>query len=202
MIGLLRGKVEVILDDYIILDVGGIGFNVHVPLNQIALISNTGEDIKLYTHMSVREDAMTLYGFFSYDDLQLFKLLIGVSGVGPKYALGILSTFTPSDLRMAIMSNDAKTISKAPGIGLKSAQKIILELKDRISIEDVIHTSSRLNIDLQGDLLSENMQDALDALMALGYSATDSMRAVRNCDISGNDDVEMILKKALKIIKR
>jgi len=202
MIGFLRGNVGAVFDDYIIIDVGGVGFNVHIPYSTLVMINNCGEEIKLFTHMTVREDAMTLYGFLSYDELSIFKLLIGVSGVGPKYALGLLSTFSVSDIRLAIMANDAKTISKAPGIGIKSAQKIILELKDKIKLEDVIHTTGAVNISNNGDAMSESMQDALDALIALGYSTTESLRAVRSCDITEEDDVESILKKSLKLIKR
>lgn len=202
MIGYLKGNVGAILDDLLIIDVNGVGYNVYVPINQLAMINGCGDEIKLYTHMTVREDAMTLYGFMSYDDLKLFKLLIGVSGVGPKYALGLLSTFNVSDLRLAILANDAKTISKAPGIGLKSAQKIILELKDKISMEDVIHSHNNTNISIPSEGMSGDMEDAIDALVALGYSTTDALRAVRNCSAEESDDCEMIIKKALKIIKR
>lgn len=203
MIGFLRGEVDTILDDRIIIDVNGVGYNILMPSKQISLLPDIGNTIKLYTHLSVREDAMTLYGFLTLEDLSIFRMLIGVSGVGPKFALGVLSTFDASELRLAIMSMDAKTISKAPGIGLKSAQKIILELKDKISIEDVIFSNNNSDsFQVSKGPLSLAMEDASEALIALGYSATDSLRAVRECGANDKDDAETIIKKALKIMKR
>lgn len=205
MIGFLRGELDSFFDDRIILDVNGMGFNVFMPSSQIATFSRTGIEVKIYTYMSVREDAMNLYGFLTADDLNLFKMLIGVSGVGPKFALGLLSTFTANDLKMSILSMDSKTISKSPGIGIKSAQKIILELKDKISLDEVINNSLNINSasdKTQNATMTEAMQDAIDALIALGYSSTDSLRAVRECSQETEDDVELILKKALKHIKR
>lgn len=202
MIGFLRGEVASIYDGQAIIDVGGVGYNVLMPTSSIAVLPGLSNEVKVYTHLSVREDAMTLYGFLSADDLNLFKLLIGVSGVGPKFALGMLSAFSASEIKLAIMSMDHKTLSKAPGIGQKSAQKIILELKDKISIEDVIMTrATQIEVKNTG-ALTEAMQDAQEALVALGYSATDSLRAIRSCDIDENDDVEKILKMALKAMKR
>jgi len=201
MIGFLRGNVAAIFDDRIILDVGGVGFNVLMTSRHISQLSVDDSDVVVYTHMSVREDAMTLYGFLTSEDVSFFKMLIGVSGVGPKFALGLLSTFNVSDLRFAILSMDAKTISKSPGIGLKSAQKIILELKDKVSMDDVINS---FEVNTSGGNvapLNEAMAEAAEALQALGYSATDSMRAIRECGADDTDTVETILKKSLRKIK-
>ena len=202
MIGFLRGEIASISEDKIIIDVNGIGFNVYMPAGQISLLSGIGNEIKVYTYMNVREDAMTLYGFLNSDDLSFFKLLIGVSGVGPKFALGLLSTFNVNELRMAILSMDAKTISKSPGIGIKSAQKIILELKDKVQLKDIIKIETSDNYNCADAVMTEAMQDAVEALTTLGYSATDSLRAVRECGAGPDDDFDTVIKNALKLMKR
>ena len=202
MIGFLRGRVASVETGKAIIDVSGVGMNVLMPERALADLPGLDEEVKVYTHLSVREDAMTLYGFLTSDELSFFRMLIGVSGVGPKYALGILSCFTVSEIRLAVLSGDAKTISKAPGVGLKSAQKIILELKDKVSIEDVINVPVG-DVPVQGGSgLTDAMKDAQEALMALGYSATDSLRAIRSCGCGEDDDVEVVLKMALKAMKR
>lgn len=202
MIGFLRGKIATVDAGKAVIDVAGVGYNVLMPDRAIADLPGLDEEIKVYTHLSVREDAMTLYGFLTADDLSFFRMLIGVSGVGPKYALGILSCFTASEIRLAVLSADYKTISKAPGVGLKSAQKIVLELKDKVSIDDVLNASA-IEMTSQGGSvgLTDAMKDAQEALMALGYSATDSLRAVKACGCGEEEDVEVILKMALKAMK-
>ena len=202
MIGFLRGEIAAISDPQVVIDVGGVGYNVLMPSSSIEVLPGLSNEVKVYTHLSVREDAMTLYGFLTADDLNFFKLLIGVSGVGPKFALGLLSTFTTSELRLAVMSMDAKTLTKSPGIGLKSAQKIILELKDKVSIEEVIHGPAVATREGNSGGLTEEMKDAQEALVTLGYSATESLRAIRESGASEGDDVETILKRALKAMKR
>jgi len=149
----------------------------------------------------VREDAMQLYGFLSKDDMKIFTLLLSVNGVGPKAALGILSGITADELRFAVLSDDVKTLSKAPGIGKKTAQKMILELKDKLSLEDafeqkLLHEQTRAVSGMEG--AGNGMQEAIEALTALGYSAADAMRAVRQVKDVPEDDVEAILKAALK----
>lgn len=200
MIGFLRGEVAAVGTDIAVIDVGGVGYNVFMPASALCMLPPVGCETKVYTYLSVHEDAMTLFGFLNPDDLAFFKKLISVSGVGPKFALGALSTFSASDLKVAILSQDAKTISKAPGIGLKTAQKIILELKDKVSYEDVVSFNEKGDIGNKDTALSEAMQMATEALTALGYSATDSLRAVRNCKCNEDDDVEAILKQALRFM--
>lgn len=202
MIGFLRGTIDSIFDDRIIIDVNGVGYNVYMSATAIGAPLIIGDEIKVYTHMSVREDSMTLYGFLSAEELSFFKMLICVNGVGPKFALGLLSTFTTADLKVAILSMDAKTISKAPGIGLKSAQKIILELKDKVSFDDIIGKPALSEAASSQSELNENMQDAIDALCALGYSPSSALKAVRECADSKELDTEAIIKAALKIIAR
>ena len=157
--------------------------------------------MKVHTYFSVREDAMKLYGFRAKDDLQMFKLLLGVNGVGPKAALGVLAGITADELRFAILSDDVKTLSKAPGIGKKTAQKLILELKDKMKLEDafelkLVHEQERAAVGA-GEV-SDGRQEAVEALVALGYSSADALRAVRKVTDVSPDDVEGLLKAALK----
>ena len=144
---------------------------------------------------------MKLYGFRTKDDLQMFKLLLGVNGVGPKAALGVLAGITADELRFAILSDDVKTLSKAPGIGKKTAQKLILELKDKMKLEDAFelklaHEQERAVVGAGG--VSDGRQEAVEALVALGYSSADALRAVRKVTDVPPDDVEGLLKAALK----
>lgn len=199
MIGYLKGEVAGIYEDRIVLEVGGIGYNVIMPASSLDLIDGIGVSIKVYTYLAVREDAMLLYGFLTKDDLDFYKLLIQVNGVGPKGALAMLSVMTTDDLRFAILSDDAKKIGKAPGIGPKTAQRIIIDLKDKVNLEDAFEeklNNSKINED--GEAIGGARQEAVTALTALGYSQTDAYRAVRGADINLDDDVETILKKALK----
>ena len=134
MIGFVNGEIEEMYDDRVLIDCGFMGYNIFVCGNVIESCS-VGEEIKLYTYLNVREDAMHLFGFLTKDELKVFKLLITVNGIGPKGALAILTIMTPNDLRYAVMTEDSKLISKAPGVGAKTAQKVILELKDKLDIE-------------------------------------------------------------------
>ena len=136
MIAFLRGTVEDMTESSLVLDVHGVGYEVLVPGQLLSSISGTGQELKLYTYMQVREDAVVLFGFLTKDDLAMFKMLIGVNGVGPKAGLAILSALGADDLRFAVLSDDAKKIAKTPGIGAKTAQKIILELKDKLDLQD------------------------------------------------------------------
>ena len=138
MIAYVKGTVEYIEEDNVVIDVGGIGYNVKVSADTAARMPGVGEQTKLYTYMNVREDAVSLFGFFSRDDLAVFRQCITVSGIGPKGALAILSTLNADSLRFAILSGDAKAISKAPGIGIKTAERLILELRGKIRAEDTL----------------------------------------------------------------
>ncbi len=123
-------------EDRVVVEAGGIGYCVYTTGQTLDALPQTGEQIRLFTYLQVREDAMVLYGFLTKDELSVFKLLIGVSGIGPKGALGVLSVMTTDDLRFAVIGDDVKAISRAPGIGAKTAQRVILELKDKLSLED------------------------------------------------------------------
>lgn len=141
---------------------------------------------------------MQLYGFLTRDDLEVFQLLLNVNGIGPKAALGVLSGLSADDLRFAVLTDDAKTISKAPGIGGKTAQKIILELKDKLKLEDAFERKLEHNLTGKQKAASDARDEAVQALVALGYSSTDALHAVKTVDITDDMDVEAILKGALK----
>ena len=163
-----------------------------------------GQEVKLHTYFQVREDTMVLYGFFNKDDLQVFKLLLGVNGVGPKAAIGVLAGITADELRFAVLSDDVKTLSKAPGIGKKTAQKLILELKDKLNIEDMLehaaHGGDSEDLASGTDTASNTMQaEAVQALTALGYGSAESLRAVKKSSPECSS-VEDILKEALKFL--
>ena len=138
MFSYIKGTLEEYWEDTIVVESGGIGWNIHVPLSVLDRLPHVGEQIKVYTSFQVKEDSMTLYGFFSRQDLKMFNQLLGVTGIGPKAALGILSSLSPDDLRMAIIAEDSKAIAKAPGIGPKTAKRVILDLKDKISMDEVL----------------------------------------------------------------
>ena len=202
MIGFLKGTIEAIYEDRISIDVNGIGFNVYMPASQREMLSPRGSDIKVYTYMAVREDAMQLYGFTTADSLELFKMLIQVNGIGPKGALALLSAMSTDDLKFAIMSGDAKTISKAPGIGAKTAQRLIIDLKDRVSVRDMLDNYSVTNLSPDTTGLSQARSEAIEALTALGYSSSDAMKAVRQCGAEADADTETIIKLAFKQLTR
>lgn len=199
MYAYIKGIIEDITADKVVIEANNIGYNVYVPSGVIAAIGYTGREVKLYTYLSVKEDSFTLFGFLTKEDLELFKLLITVNGIGPKGAMGILGALSADNLRFAIMSGDSKAISKAPGIGAKTAQKIILELKDKLKIEDsaekgeiVGETGSSFGA--EGDIVNE----AALALTSLGYGQTEALKAIRMCDTDNIDTVEELIKAALK----
>ncbi|HCM91088.1 MAG TPA: Holliday junction branch migration protein RuvA [Lachnospiraceae bacterium] len=202
MIGFLRGKLEAIYDERIVIDVNGMGFNVSMPVRELELLEPMGSDVKVYTYLAVREDAMQLYGFITADSLELFKLLIQVNGIGPKGALALLSAMSVEDLRFAIMSGDVGTISKAPGIGAKTAQRLIIDLKDKVSVRDMLNTYSVNNMSAVPSEMNSARAEAIEALTALGYSSTDALRAVRESGADEAADTETIIKLAFKQLAR
>lgn len=198
MIRFIKGIVVDIEENFLILENHGIGYRIFTPASVLERYVRVGEEIKLHTYMNVREDAMLLYGFLTADDLRLFELLLGVSGVGPKAGLGILSVLSADDLRFAVLSDDAAAIAKAPGIGKKTAQKLILELKDKMSLEDAFEKKLAHGQELPEITGTDETSEAVMALTALGYASTDALRAVRAVDGHETMDVEALLKAALK----
>jgi Holliday junction DNA helicase RuvA len=199
MISYVRGELVAIEDDKVILDVNGVGFGIYMPTQSMTLLPTIGEEVRSHTYMNVREDAMQLFGFLTRDDLNVFKLVIGVSGIGPKGGLNILSQLSPDDLRFAVMANDAKTIAATPGIGKKTAEKLIIELKDKLSIEDVLNKTVEQDATTPTTNASNEIQaEAVQALVALGYGSTESMKAVKKVPLKEGTTVEEVLKLALK----
>lgn len=199
MYAYIKGELAEKNIDHIVVEAGGIGYLIYVPAQSIDYLPDEGDQIKVYTYLYIREDAMVLYGFLTKDDLEIFKMLITVSGIGPKGGLGILSTLSADDLRFAILSGDSKTISKAPGIGAKTAQRVIIDLKDKMSLEEAFEKKLDNNADgVQKTLNSSIKNDAVLALSALGYSSAESLKAVSKIDITDDMDVEDVLKLALK----
>lgn len=199
MIAFVHGIAADMTENSVIVETGGIGYEIYMTGESLSQLT-MGEKVKIHTYFQVREDAMQLYGFLKKDDLQMFKLLLGVNGVGPKAAMGVLSGITADELRFAVLSDDVKTLSKAPGIGKKTAQKLILELKDKLKLEDAFELKlahEQEKAEVSGDV-SDGRQEAVAALVALGYSSTDALRAVRKVTEVSPDDVEGLLKAALK----
>ena len=200
MISYIRGELIAIEEEKAIVDVSGVGFGIFMPGQAMNLLPPIGEEVKLHTYMYVREDAMQLFGFLTRDDLNVFKLVIGVSGIGPKGGLSILSHLSPDELRFAVMSHDVKAISGAPGIGKKTAEKLIIELKDKLSIEDVLERTVERDSHAISSTNNQIHTEAVQALVALGYGNTEALKAVKKVDTSEDMTVEDVLKQALKYI--
>lgn len=196
MIAYVKGVLAVVGQDSIIIDKGGIGININVPVSIISTLPSIGSEVKVFTYTYVREDAIALYGFMTMDDLDVFKLLINVNGVGTKTALGILSAITPNELRLAVISADYKTITKAPGIGKKTAERIVLELRDKVKM--VIEDDSYIAVDSGDVAKSDSVNIALEALVSLGFSYGEAAKAVKQVDNYEEMDDESLIKVALK----
>lgn len=197
MISYVKGPLVDIFEDTVVIEAGYIGLEIHVPLSVLERLPGIGAEVILYTYFQVREDGMCLYGFLNRQDLRMFRQLIGVSGIGPKGALGVLSAMSPDDLRVAIISGDAKAISKAPGVGVKTAQRIILDLKDKIDMADVLPAGFAAE---EGPEITAGgvAKEAIEALVALGYSAAEANRAVRKVEVTEDMTSEAVLKASLK----
>lgn len=201
MIAFIIGNVVELEENSVVLEHQGMGFFAYVP-SSVSNRLSYGEQIKLYTYMSVREDDISLYGFLSQDDLKTFRLLLNVNGIGPKAALGVLSALSADELRFAVLSDDVASISKAPGVGKKTAQKMILELKDKFHLEDAFEQKlSNKHMETVGsDTNQASVSEAVQALSALGYSSSEALRAVKQIDGKDHMTVEQILKAALKFL--
>ena len=198
MIGFVRGEIAYFEEDKVVLEVNGIGMNVYASSQTLSNLGSVGQQAVLYTHLNVKEDAMTLYGFLTKEDLKIFRLLITVNGIGPKGALSILNAITPEELRFAILAGDSKTIAKAPGIGAKTASRVILDLKDKLSVEEAFE--AKLNHPVAKSKNDTAKSEAIEALAALGYSPSEALKAVNQVEHGEELDVEALLKAALKYI--
>ncbi len=199
MIAYVKGIVEDITADNAVIDVNGIGYNVRISADTASRLPGIGESAKLYTYTCVREDAFCLFGFLSKNELELFQLLITVNGIGPKGGLAILSVMEADDLRFAILSGDAKAIAKAPGIGAKTAQRLILDLKDKVMVDDaMINREIAAGAASSAQADTPQKQEAVAALVALGYGQAESMKAVNAIENIEALDSGAVLKAALK----
>lgn len=194
MIAYVKGTVECTGEDYAVIDNNGIGYYISMPVNDVQRIKNEKGTVKVNTYHYVREDAIGLYGFIDIDALNIFKLLINVSGVGPKAALSMLSSISPESIILAIMAEDDKKLCKAQGVGKKIASRIILELKDKFKNYDM-NPADNENIEK-----SDNVFEAISALAALGYTRSEAVSAVQKA--GKQDSVEAIVKLALKILMK
>ena len=198
MYSYLKGELVEVLDGTIVVEVNNIGYNVHIPASMVDYFTGIGQAVKIYTYLYVKEGIMELYGFRTRDDLNIFKLLLGVSGIGPKGALAVLTVLTPDDLRFAVLGEDAKAISKAPGIGSKTAKRLILELKDKLKLEDAFELKMEHAASEQENSLAGAKSEAVQALTALGYSSSEALKAVEGVGATPDMTVEEVLREALK----
>ena len=194
MISYIKGNLEAKNLDNVIIDVGGIGYKIYMSIKSMNTLGDMGKEVKIYTYMRVREDDISLYGFCTNEELKMFEQLLGVSGVGAKLALSILSNISPSSFALAIITDDINTIKSLPGIGAKSAQRIILELKDKMKTQDAIETEF---IPTKIEIKDDKTKDAIDALQVLGYAKKDIDSVISHIDVTGLS-VEDIIKQGLK----
>lgn len=196
MFAYIKGALELKSNGYIVIDINGLGYKIFMSQNNIDTIGELHDIIKVFTYVKVREDDISIYGFKTQEQLKMFELLISVSGVGAKSALVMLSCIEPSDFAIAVISNDVKVLTKVPGIGNKSAQRIILELKDKLKEEQLEENSSKKTKDN-----SENINEAISGLMVLGYSKKNIEKVFEHLDID-NLSIEDLIKKGLILLSQ
>ena len=199
MFAYIKGSLEMKSSGYIVIDINGLGYKVFMSLNNIDTIGELHDIIKVFTYVKVREDDISIFGFKTQEELKMFELLISVSGVGAKSALVMLSCIEPSDFAIAVISNDVKVLTKVPGIGNKSAQRIILELKDKLKEEQLEEKLKDSSKKLKDN--SENINEAISGLMVLGYSKKDIEKAFEHLDID-NLSIEDLIKKGLILLSQ
>jgi len=198
MVSYIKGILEIKTKGYIVIDVGGIGYKIFMPESTITKVGNIGETIKIHTFMRVREDDISLFGFLNNEELRLFELLLSVSGIGAKGALTILSNISPSQFALAVISNDVAILKKVPGIGPKTAQRAILELKDKLKKEEEITTNEGEEGIAIKEVIKEDekVSEAVSALQVLGYSRREISEALQKIDVNSLN-VEDIIRKCL-----
>ena len=198
MISYIRGELAAVGEEQVVVEVQGIGYGIFMPGQAMTMLPPIGSEVKIHTYLNVREDAMQLFGFLTKDDLKVFRLLIGVNGIGPKGGLNILSKMTPDDLRFAVLAGDVKAISAAPGIGKKTAEKLIIELKDKLNIDDVLTKEEEVMSVPSGR--ADMQSEAVQALVALGYGSAESLKAIKKVPMTETMTVEELLKQSLKFM--
>ena len=198
MISYVKGILTEIEEDTIVVEACGVGYEMFVSSYTINQLPAVGSEVLIHSILAHKEDAMELYGFFSKDELKTFKLLLKVNGVGNKSALAIMSTFSPEDLKFAILGEDFKAISKAPGIGAKTAQRIVLELKDKIDLLESFE--SKLSSNTVSAKSNDVKQEAMLALTSLGYSSSMVMKVLSNIEVDDNTDCDDLISEILRQI--
>lgn len=198
MLAYIKGILEIKTKGYIVVEAGGLGYKIFMPESTIDNAGNIGDKVQIYTFMRVREDDVSLYGFLTNEELRMFELLLGVGGIGAKGALGILSNITPSQFALAVISNDVAILKKVPGIGPKTAQRAILELKDKLKKEEEITVAEAKEVSNIEQVIKEDkkVSEATSALQVLGYSKREIVEALQNIDVASLS-VEDIIKKGL-----
>ena len=201
MIGYIKGTIEGITQDSVLVENQGIGYRIYTSSMVLGQIGAMHQETMLFTYMNVREDGIFLYGFPTTEELDTFKLLLSISGIGPKAALAILSVLSVKDLSLAIMAGDVKAITKANGVGKRGAERVIMELKDKLTIEDVFgdendYSDVDVNVGVSGN--SNSMEDTVLALVSLGYSEFEAIRAIKQIPGAEQMESEELLKAALK----
>lgn len=200
MFAYIKGSLEMKFKNYLVIDVGGLGYKIFMSENAINTIGDIGDIIKVFTYYRVREDDISIFGFKTQEELRMFELLLSVSGVGAKSALVMLSCIQPSDFAIAVISNDVKVLTQIPGIGAKSAQRIILELKDKLKKEQSEEKLEEISKSKQTEI-NTNVQEAVSALMVLGFTKKDIEKAFEHLDID-NLSLEDLIKKGLILLTK
>ncbi len=200
MLAYIKGSLEMKFDNYVVIDVGGLGYKVFMSEKAIEEIGDIGTIIKVHTYYRVREDDISIYGFLSNEELKMFELLLGVSGIGAKSAITMLSNITPSSFALAVITNDTSKLVKIPGVGAKSAARIILELKDKIKTIEA--KSQETSTKLQEAIVDDNkLQEAISALQVLGYNRKEIEKVFEKMDIE-NVSLEDMIRKGLSTLAK
>ena len=197
MFAYIKGSLEMKFKNYIVIDVGGLGYKVFMAENSINSIGEIGDNVKVFTYYRVREDDISIFGFKTQEELRMFELLLSVSGVGAKSALAMLSCIEPSDFAIAVISNNVKLLTQIPGIGTKSAQRIILELKDKLKAEQNEEQIAETKI--KSAKTNENVQEAISGLMVLGFSRKEIEKAFEHLTVE-TLSVEELIRKGLILL--
>lgn len=198
MFSYIKGSLEEKANNYVVIDVVGVGYKIFMSETAIQNIGEINEKIKVHTYYYVREDNISLYGFVSNEELKMFELLLSVSGIGAKSAIVMLSNITPSSFALAVITNDISKLTKIPGVGVKSAQRIVLELKDKLKTEQGVAKTSDINIPIQKSSVSN---ETVDALQILGYNKKEIDKALEKIDIN-NISTEDAIRMALKYLSK
>lgn len=200
MLAYVKGSLEMKFDNYVVIDVGGLGYKVFMSEKAIEEVGNIGDIVKVHTHYHVREDDISIYGFLSNEELKMFELLLGVSGIGAKSAITMLSNITPSSFALAVITNDTSKLVKIPGVGAKSAARIILELKDKIKTIEAKEEKASTQIQ-EAIIDDDKVQEAISALQVLGYNKKEIEKVFEKID-TGNLSLEEMIKKGLSILAK